>query len=119
MRRLRLPLFILSLLLLEASVFLLLWDNRFGGSLLAYLHQETPEERSAREALTRAHEKHYAQRLRNDALARLTHEDYENALTRLNEAAQLDPEGEDAGDIALARERIGEEAILVTGDAGR
>jgi hypothetical protein len=119
MRRLRFVLLALSLLLLAASIHTLLWSNRGGGSLLAYLHEETPEERTAREALTRAHEKLYAQRLRDDALVRLKNEDYENALTRLNQAAQFDPEGEDGGDIALARKRIGEEGIFPAGDAGR
>jgi hypothetical protein len=121
MRRLRFVLLALSLLFLGASVHILLWSNRGGGSLLAYLHEETPEERTARETITRTHEKLYAQRLREDAIFRVNHDDYENALTRLNEAAQIDPEGEgaDGGEIAWARGLIADRVLFPTGDAGR
>jgi hypothetical protein len=108
MRRLRFPLLALSLLLLAFSVHTLLYSDTRGHSLLTYLreHPETPEEAAARRATERANTRQYAARLRADAYERIKAADYENALTRLDQAAKDDPEGDQADAVREVRDTI-------------
>lgn len=104
--RLGFPLFLASLVLLLASLANLLWGNFHGAPLLTYLHEETPSERAARETDSLHRTQLYASRLRDDGLARLATFDYENARTRLDQAAQLAPETNGDPAVIAARKAI-------------
>jgi len=91
--RLRIPLLLVSLAFLFASLANLLWGNFLGHPLLPYLH-----ERAARQA--------YAAQLRDDGLSRLRSYEYENARTRLDQAAQVDPGIDDDPSVIAARKAI-------------
>ena len=108
MRHLRIPLLLLSLLFLTGSLYTLLWSDRGGGSLVAFLHEhdETPEERQARDAARRTSDLRYAARLRADGLARVQAGDFENGRARLDDAARIDPPGEWEEDVVKARNEI-------------
>jgi hypothetical protein len=110
MRRLRFSLLALSVLFLATSLYVLLYSDRGGGSLVAFLHEETPEERqvrdNARAEALRQSDKDFAARLRADGLSRVSAADFENGRTRLDHAATLDPEGEQEADVIKARNAI-------------
>jgi hypothetical protein len=117
MRRLRLPLLALSLLFLGASLSILLWSNRGGRSLITYLHEpeQTDKDRAAEEKARHENNLAYAKRLRADGLARVRAGDYENALTRLDDAARIDPGGEQLEQVVTARQSIGRGPVVHAG----
>ena len=84
MRRLRIPLLVLSLVLLGFSVWAFDRHEETGRSILDskfFEPHESPQEQSVV----------YAKRIRTDAYDRIARGDYENALVRLDQAAYYDP----------------------------
>jgi hypothetical protein len=67
-----------------------------------HAHERAELQRRAAEARV-ASEAAYVKRLRDDAIARIVAEDYENALRRLDEAEALDPVGDTT--VAVVKER--------------
>ena len=86
MRRIRIPLFLFSLILLGFSFWAFNRRVTTGLSILDpefFKHRQSPEERDAETAA-------YVTRIRTDAYDRIARGDYENALVRLDQAARYD-----------------------------
>jgi hypothetical protein len=117
-QKLRIPLFLASLVVLAASLALVVDD------LVAEAHEQSPEELARERArdleqaqAAQARVDAYTKRLRDDAFEHLAKGDDEIALARLDEATEMDGRSDRLPEVRAARKKIAEDLGLDDPDA--